>query len=53
MCYNVIDRWLEKQLEALALIVVFSEIEEERIFIFRQLYDEVNAVVLMLRLLGV
>lgn len=35
------------------LIVVFSEIEEECIFIFRQLYDEVNVVVLMLCLLGV
>lgn len=53
LCHNAIDRWLEKQPEALALIAVSSETEEERTFTFRQLYDEVNAVASMLRSLGV
>lgn len=44
LCHNAIDRWLEKQPEALALIAVSSETEEERTFTFRQLHDEVNAV---------
>ncbi len=52
-CHNAIDRWLEKQPEALALIAVSSETEEERTFTFRQLHDEVNAVASMLRSLGV
>ncbi|KAA2008014.1 propionyl-CoA synthetase, partial [Escherichia coli] len=43
LCHNAIDRWLEKQPEALALIAVSSETEEERTFTFRQLHDEVNA----------
>lgn len=46
LCHNAIDRWLEKQPEALALIAVSSETEEERTFTFRQLHDEVNAVAL-------
>lgn len=53
LCHNAIDRWLEKQPEALALIAVSSETEEERTFTFRQLHDEVNAVASMLRSLGV
>lgn len=39
LCHNAIDRWLEKQPEALALIAVSSETEEERTFTFRQLHD--------------
>ncbi len=42
LCHNAIDRWLEKQPEALALIAVSSETEEERTFTFRQLHDEVE-----------
>lgn len=53
LCHNAIDRWLEKQPEALALIAVSSETEEECTFTFRQLHDEVNAVASMLRSLGV
>ncbi len=53
LCHNAIDRWLEKQPEALALIAVSSETEEERTFTFRQLHDEVNAVASTLRSLGV
>ena len=30
LCHNAIDRWLEKQPEALAMIAVSSETEEER-----------------------
>ncbi len=50
---NAIDRWLEKQPEALALIAVSSETEEERTFTFRQRTTEVNAVASTLRSLGV
>ncbi|GHK87302.1 hypothetical protein ECZU17_32390 [Escherichia coli] len=53
LCHNAIDRWLEKQPEALALIAVSSETEEECTFTFRQLHDEVNAVASTLRSLGV
>ena len=53
LCHNAIDRWLDKQPDALALIAVSSETEEERTFSFRQLYDEVNVVASMLQSLGV
>ncbi|MGZ0801759.1 propionate--CoA ligase [Kluyvera ascorbata] len=53
LCHNAIDRWLDQQPDALALIAVSSETEEERTFTFRQLYDEVNAVASMLLSLGV
>ena len=33
LCHNAIDRWLEKQPEALALIAVSSETEEERMYV--------------------
>ena len=38
LCHNAIDRWLEKQPEALALIAVSSETEEERTFDCRSAY---------------
>ncbi|SUH39252.1 propionate--CoA ligase [Salmonella enterica subsp. enterica] len=44
LCHNAVDRWLDKQPEALALIAVSSETDEERTFTFSQLHDEVNAV---------
>lgn len=53
LCYNAIDRWLDKQPDALALIAVSSETEEERTYTFSQLYDEVNVVASMLLSLGV
>lgn len=53
LCHNAIDRWLDKQPDALALIAVSSETEEERTFTFRQLHDEVNVVASMLQSLGV
>ncbi|MBJ9817276.1 propionate--CoA ligase [Citrobacter koseri] len=53
LCHNAIDRWLDKQPDALALIAVSSETEEERTFTFSQLYDEVNVVASMLLSLGV
>lgn len=53
LCHNAIDRWLDKQPDALALIAVSSETEEERTFTFRQLHNEVNVVASMLLSLGV
>ncbi|ELC5657348.1 AMP-binding protein [Salmonella enterica] len=53
LCHNAVDRWRDKQPEALALIAVSSETDEERTFTFSQLHDEVNAVAAMLLSLGV
>lgn len=53
LCHNAVDRWLDKQPEALALIAVSSETDEERTFTFSQLHDEVNIVAAMLLSLGV
>ncbi|WP_254520814.1 AMP-binding protein, partial [Salmonella enterica] len=51
--HNAVDRWLDKQPEARALIAVSSETDEERPFTFSQLHDEVNIVAAMLLSLGV
>lgn len=53
LCHNAIDRWLEIQPDALALIAISSETDEERTYTFRQLYDEVNVAASMLVALGV
>lgn len=53
LCHNAVDRWLDRQPDALALIAISSETEEERTFTFSQLYDEVNVVASMLQSLGV
>ncbi len=53
LCHNAVDRWRDKQPEALALIAVSSETDEERTFTFSQLHDEVNAVAAMLLSLDV
>ncbi|EEH5968956.1 AMP-binding protein, partial [Salmonella enterica subsp. enterica serovar 4,[5],12:i:-] len=53
LCHNAVDRWRDKQPEALALIAVSSETDEERTFTFSQLHDEVNIVAAMLLSLGV
>ncbi|EMM6762720.1 propionate--CoA ligase [Pluralibacter gergoviae] len=53
LCHNAVDRWLESQPEALALIAVSAETGEERTFTFRQLHAEVNRAAAVLLALGV
>lgn len=53
LCYNAVDRWLPLYADRPALVWVSTEVDQERVYTRRQLYDEVNAVAAMLRGLGV
>lgn len=53
LCYNAVDRWLDSQADAPALIWVSTEVEQEQTYTRRQLYNEVNAVAAMLQAQGV
>ncbi|WP_268988264.1 propionate--CoA ligase [Bordetella hinzii] len=53
LCYNAVDRWLPQQADAPALIWVSTEVDQERVYTRRALYEEVNAVAAMLREQGV
>lgn len=48
LCFNAVDRWLESQADEPALIWVSTEVEQEKIYTRRQIYQEVNAVAAML-----
>lgn len=53
LCFNAVDRWLESRADQPALIWVSTEVEQERTYTYRQLYQEVNAVAAMLKAQGV
>jgi propionyl-CoA synthetase len=53
LCHNAVDRHLESQGDAAALIYVSTETGEEKTYTFRQLHREVNRVAGLLRALGV
>lgn len=53
LCFNAVDRWLDSQANAPALIWVSTEVDQEQIYTRRQLYQEVNAVAAMLVAQGV
>lgn len=53
LCYNAVDRWLPQQADEPALIWVSTEVDQERTYTRRELYQEVNAVAAMLREQGV
>ncbi len=53
LCYNAVDRWLPQQADRPALIWVSTEVDRERVYTRRELYEEVNAVAAMLREQGV
>jgi len=53
LCYNAVDRWLPQFADRPALAWVSTEVDQERVYSRRELYDEVNAVAAMLRDLGV
>lgn len=53
LCFNAVDRWLDTQADEPALIWVSTEVDQERIYTRRQIYQEVNAVAAMLVAQGV
>ncbi|WP_446470797.1 propionate--CoA ligase [Xenorhabdus stockiae] len=53
LCYNALDRWLESQPDAKALIAVSTETNTEQVFTYRELYQEVNQAAAIMLSLGV
>ncbi|CDL83930.1 propionate--CoA ligase [Xenorhabdus szentirmaii] len=53
LCYNALDRWLESQPDASALIAISTETHSERVFTYKELHQEVNRAAAMLLSLGV
>jgi propionyl-CoA synthetase len=53
LCYNAVDRWLPLMADHPALIWTSTEVEQERIYTWQALHDEVNAAAAMLREQGV
>ena len=53
LCYNAIDRHLATRAEQNALIWISSEVEQQRSFTYRQMFDEVNRFAAILKSLGV
>ena len=53
LCYNALDRHLAKRADQDALVWISTEVDQTRVFTFRQLFDEVNRVAAMMQSLGV
>ncbi|PHM70431.1 propionate--CoA ligase [Xenorhabdus kozodoii] len=55
LCYNALDRWLESQPDARALIAISTETKtnNERVFTYKELHQEVNRAAAILLSLGV
>ncbi|OTA14855.1 acetate--CoA ligase [Xenorhabdus vietnamensis] len=53
LCYNALDRWLESQPDAKALIAISTETHSERVFTYKELHQEVNRTAAMMLFLGV
>ncbi len=53
LCHNAIDRHLATRADQKALVYISTEIKEERIYTYRQLHDEVQAMASILQSLGV
>jgi propionyl-CoA synthetase len=53
LCFNAVDRWVDVQGDQPALIWVSTEVDQEIVYTWRELYAEVNAVAAMLREQGV
>lgn len=53
LCYNAVDRWLDKQADQPALIWVSTEVEQEITYTRAELAREVNAAAAILKALGV
>lgn len=53
LCYNAVDRHLETLGDKPALIFVSTEVDQERVYTFRQLHEEVQIAAAMLQKMGV
>ncbi|CAM3495684.1 putative acetyl-CoA synthetase of the propionate catabolism operon with firefly luciferase-like ATPase domain [Xenorhabdus nematophila F1] len=53
LCYNAVDRWLESQPDARALIAISTETNSEKVFTYKELHQEVNRAAAMMLSLGV
>ncbi|MDE9435363.1 propionate--CoA ligase [Xenorhabdus bovienii] len=53
LCYNALDRWLETQPDAKALIAISTETNSEKVFTYKELHQEVNRAAAMMLSLGV
>lgn len=49
LCFNAVDRWLDDRADEPALIWVSTEVEQERTYTRKDLYEEVNAFAAMLQ----
>lgn len=53
LCYNALDRWLESQPDAQALVAISTETGSERVFTYQELHQEVNRAAAIMLSLGV
>jgi propionyl-CoA synthetase len=53
LCYNAVDRHLAERAEQPALIYVSTEVNEEKVYTYRQLHTEVQRMAAVLQSLGV
>jgi propionyl-CoA synthetase len=53
LCYNAVDRHLEKRGDQAPLIYTSTETDQERVYTFRQLHAEVNRCAAVLQNIGV
>jgi propionyl-CoA synthetase len=53
LCYNAVDRHLAERGDQNALIFISTEMDEEKVYTFKQLHTEVNRVAAVLQSLGV
>ncbi len=53
LCYNAVDRWVDKQGDKAALIAISTETNTEKVYSFRELQDEVTRAAAMMQSLGV
>ncbi len=53
LCHNAVDRWLDDDPDQAALIWVSTEVDQERTYSRKALWEEVNAAAAMLKAQGV
>ncbi|MFP5483273.1 MAG: AMP-binding protein, partial [Gammaproteobacteria bacterium] len=53
LCYNAVDRHLDQLGDKPALIYVSTEVDQEKVYTFRQLHQEVQIAAAMLQKMGV
>ncbi len=53
LCYNAIDRHLAERADQNALVWISSEVEQTKVYTYRDMFDEVNRFAAVLKTLGV